>query len=202
MAIEPVVRPGHKGVSWKCRCVCGKIILLRSKSFALNLPQRSCGCVRREECRQMTLARTERLRQFRKTEEGHMKYVWYSMLRRCRNKNNPNYAGRGITICERWLNYENFRSDMGLRPTTKHTIDRIDVNGNYEPQNCRWATPTEQASNRRNTIFVEINGERKTISQWAKLAGIPTTTIENRIRSGWTELQLIGPLQRKRKQKT
>lgn len=87
--------------------------------------------------------------------------VWTHMKSRCYNKDNKNhfrYGGRGITVCDRWKDsFENFRNDMGPRPSSKHTLDRIDVNGNYEPGNCRWATWTEQANNRRNNIAYRIS---------------------------------------------
>jgi hypothetical protein len=91
------------------------------------------------------------------------------------------YGERGITICERWLNsFEAFREDMGERPGLDYSLDRIDNNGNYEPGNCRWATRTEQANNRRKAkprLVIEFNGESKTVQEWATFLGISPTTI-------------------------
>lgn len=115
--------------------------------------------------------------------------VWRNMKSRCLNQSAtdyPNYGGRGITICERWINsFANFLADMGIQPSPKHTIERRDSNGNYEPSNCRWATQKEQGNNRRNNVFIEHDGMRKTISQWAEYAGIGMKTLHQRISDGW-----------------
>lgn len=105
--------------------------------------------------------------------------------------NNPNgrkyhrYGGRGITICERWMDsergFENFLRDMGPAPSADHSLDRIDNNGNYDPANCRWATSEEQQSNRENNLRIEHNGETKTMAQWARALGICFGTLHTRI---------------------
>lgn len=108
------------------------------------------------------------------------------MRSRCRNSNHHLYrlyGGRGITICERWLTYENFLADMGRRPDGL-IIDRIDVNGNYEPGNCRWATPTQQARNQRGNRWIEIRGVRKTLAEWLELTGIRGRTFYMRVEQG------------------
>lgn len=113
---------------------------------------------------------------------------WESMRARCENPDNkdwPRYGGRGISVCERWHSFELFLADMGIRPEGM-TIDRIDMNGNYEPGNCRWETPTAQARNRRSSVFVEFAGERMTVSAWAERTGLERKTLEYRIRIGWT----------------
>jgi hypothetical protein len=115
--------------------------------------------------------------------------VWLNMRKRCMSPNNPsykNYGGRGIKICDRWLkSYENFFSDMGSRPTPKHSIDRINNDGDYEPGNCRWATAAEQTRNVRRNHMVEYNGCRMTLSDASKLAGFNMRTVRTRIKSGW-----------------
>ena len=106
-----------------------------------------------------------------------IKASWYgsykSMIERYYRKeahNYPFYGGRGIVVCEEWKNIEKFENWVNISGCKKGlSLDRIDVNGNYEPDNCRWATPEEQANNRRNTLYVEINGETHTISKWSKL---------------------------------
>lgn len=98
--------------------------------------------------------------------------IWTGMQTRCGNKSRPeymNYGGRGIRVCDRWASsFENFISDMGMRPSNKHSIDRINPDGDYEPKNCRWATSHEQANNKRNNLLVEINGDEKTLTEWCK----------------------------------
>jgi len=113
------------------------------------------------------------------------------MRQRCfdpKHKNYALYGGRGITVCERWLTFENFYADMGPRPTPKHTIDRFpDKDGPYAPDNCRWATWTEQQNNRSNNRHVLVNGERLTIAQAARALGVTVKVIRGRIDRG--ELQ-------------
>lgn len=113
---------------------------------------------------------------------------WVSMVQRCTNPNNgrySSYGGRGITVCDRWLSFLNFDEDMGERPEGK-SIDRYpDVNGNYEPSNCRWATPKEQGCNRRNNRLIEFGGKTATLSQWAEQIGIPRETLLSRLDRGW-----------------
>ena len=115
---------------------------------------------------------------------------WRGMRARCNNKKNPNYrkyGERGIKVCDRWQNsFINFLNDMGMRPSRLHSIERIDNDGNYELSNCRWATPTEQANNRRSNRFLEFDGQRLTLAQWSARSGIEITTLHQRISSGWT----------------
>ncbi len=115
-------------------------------------------------------------------------YSWSLMLTRCRNRNcpsYPNYGGRGITVCERWSSFSNFREDMGDRPNGK-TLDRIDNDGNYEPGNVRWATRAEQSRNtRRNRIF-SIGGQSQCLRDWALEVGLNYETLRSRLAAGLT----------------
>ena len=126
-------------VSWECLCDCGKRSIVRSSSL-MSGQTKSCGCFQIEKA----TSHNGRHRPEYNT--------WATMLQRCMNPNNPSYkdyGGRGITVCDDWLKFENFFRDMGKRPTPKHSIDRKENGGNYEPGNCRWATNTEQAMNKR-----------------------------------------------------
>jgi hypothetical protein len=113
--------------------------------------------------------------------------TWCRMWSRCTNPivdRYPLYGGRGIKVCERWQKFENFYEDMGDKPSPKHSIGRIDNDGNYEPSNCRWESRGEQANNTSTNIFIEWNGQKKTYSQWATETGIAYATIVQRHRAG------------------
>lgn len=117
------------------------------------------------------------------------------MKRRCNNpnaENYPYYGGRGIGVCERWEEFENFLHDMGPKPLNM-TLDRKDSNGNYEPNNCRWATKAEQANNTNRNVILEKDGKKMTVSQWAKELGVNQASINLRLRRGWSAEQALNP---------
>lgn len=108
---------------------------------------------------------------------------WSSMLSRCRDKNSPGYGGRGITVDPRWYVFRNFLMDMGRRPAGT-SIERKDVNGNYCKDNCRWATVKEQCNNKRNSRFLSLRGETKTVTQWAEHVGLSPNALRERLKRG------------------
>jgi hypothetical protein len=140
----------------------------------------SCGCLFRE----MLSARAK--------THGKSKTAEYcihrNMVRRCTDPTDhafKDYGGRGITVCDSWLeDVRNFISDMGLRPTKLHTLDRKDNNGNYEPSNCRWATRIEQANNKRNVLRISFNGQSLSLREWSTLTGISKDALYLRISRG------------------
>ena len=114
-------------------------------------------------------------------------HAWQAMINRCTNQNYEHfhcYGGRGISVCKQWTEFESFYRDMGPRQSAKHSLDRKDTNGNYEPDNCRWATKAEQMRNMRKNVFLERDGKRQTISEWAREIGISVATIGSRIKAG------------------
>ncbi len=123
---------------------------------------------------------------------------WKSIKRRCfdtKFKSYKNYGGRGIKICERWENsFLNFITDMGMMPHPSCSIDRIDNDGNYEPNNCRWATRIKQANNKSNNVFLEWNGEKKTVAEWSRSTNIPIVAIRERLKKWSIEKTLSTPL--------
>lgn len=113
--------------------------------------------------------------------------VWGSMVGRCLSPSNTgykNYGGRGIKVCERWLDFKNFFADMGEAPTPKHSIDRIDNDGDYEPSNCKWSTKKEQGNNKRTNRLIEYRGRTQTAQQWSDELGIKLNTLTSRLDSG------------------
>lgn len=119
--------------------------------------------------------------------------VWAGMRNRCLNPKvrcYPRYGGRGIKVCERWAKFENFYLDMGPRPLGT-SLDRIDVDGDYSPQNCKWATQKEQQNNKRNNRLLTLNGKTQNSTQWAHEVGLPRHVIKQRIKLGWTDCEIL-----------
>ena len=119
---------------------------------------------------------------------------WQGSKNRCLNINHrqyPDYGARGITVCDRWLNFKNFLADMGLKPSPKHSLDRIDNDGDYCPENCRWATPKEQANNKRNNQIIKIEGKTLNIIQWEEKQGFNSGIIYSRLIDGWSEFDAV-----------
>jgi len=190
------IDPKTRTCVWECVCVCGEVVKVKSRAL-LSSNTRSCGCLHRDTAR--------------KTQDAYVKKhgqcysdayrVWRKMLERCCSPscyNFDDYGGRGITVCPEWLFFENFYRDMGDRPSRGHSLDRIDNNGNYCKENCRWATKKEQANNRRSSRMLTHNHETKTLTQWAESSGIGAGTIAHRIKSGWpVERALTQPVRGK-----
>lgn len=175
----------YKCRQWICQCDCGKIVKLRTGKLTSNTIK-SCGCWRVNR-RKLTANYNFTTTEFRS---------YGSMKTRCYNTNHlyyKHYGGRGIKVCDRWLNsFENFLADMGKKPSPKHSIERIDNNKGYSPENCKWATPIEQSNNKRTNIVVWINGCGRTVSEWAKIAGVDRKTVANRIKNGVIGVALLA----------
>ena len=169
---------GHRRVGgqtkrvWALRCDCGREVELVYGAFSTGLT-RSCGC----------LVRTGT----HKEGGASIYHVWHAMVERCRNLNHahwPGHGGQGIKVCDRWLSYSAFRDDMGPRPPgTVLERERGDVN--YEPGNCRWAAPREQANRSGDDHGLTLNGETLSLSEWARRAGMTKGCLHSRLEAGW-----------------
>lgn len=181
-------------VQWHCACDCGRETTATTKKLRGGR-KNSCGCLWLPAIVQA------------KTKHGHSAGgsvsgelgTWMTMRARC---NNPahrafdKYGGRGIVVCERWDDFANFYSDMGPRPTIAHTLDRRDNDGNYEPDNCRWATKREQAQNTSRNVNVSYGGQMMCAAEAARRCGISINALLWRIHAGWSQDRLFSPVGR------
>lgn len=181
---------------WECLCDCGNKKILTTTKIKSQYPI-SCGC-HRKTCKKATSLDVV----------NSITYSSYSgMKTRIFNPNHINYefyGGRGIKIAENWIGkggFKNFLNDMGERPSKDYSLDRINNDGDYEPSNCRWATLKEQANNKSNTLFVELNGVIKPVSLWASELNINPSTIKDRINKGFPSELVLRQDKIKRKAK-
>lgn len=183
---------------WLCRCRCNNFRIV-AKGKLTSGRTISCGCYKKELLKSGAMSRSHGLSKTR------LYRIWGWIYTRCYNHNSenyPDYGGRGIQMCDRWLIFQTFREDVGEPPSDKHSIDRIDVNGNYEPSNWRWATQIEQARNKRNNHLITANGETRCLAAWAELTGLKQGLIARRIRRGWPVDEALEFKERKRRRKS
>jgi len=185
-----------KFAHWNCICDCGNKTIVRSSRLTLGRTK-SCGCLVKENYKIATPASA-----IKNKTHGDSKTrlygVYHRMTARCcysKNKDYKDYGGRGITVCSEWLeNYEAFRDwavANGYNDNSRLTIDRIDVNGNYEPSNCRWVTNKVQQRNKRNNRLITIDGITKTIFEWAEIYKIGIGILYYRLKNGMDAVSAI-----------
>lgn len=177
VVVRSTYRFNSCGRYWGCMCICGTRREVNSNSLQRG-ESKSCGC------------RRARLR-----PDLSVHNIWLGMRKRCNNPRNPaylHYGGRGITVCERWSSYAAFLEDMGPRPDDDHTIERLDVNRGYEPDNCVWLPSALQARNRRDTVRITHEGVTLTLADWAEKTGIKYGTLWARYNAGWSTDRLLG----------
>ena len=170
---------GKKGGTylWKCKCDCGNFTIVYGRDLQ-NGHTQSCGCLKKENHPKTHGDKHTRLYR-----------IWKDMRQRCNNPNNSHYylyGGRGIKIDERWETYPPFKEwALSNGYSDNLTIDRIDNDKNYSPDNCRWATQVEQMNNVSYNRYITLKGETHTLAEWGRITGILSTTIRHRIIKGW-----------------
>lgn len=181
---------------WRCRCDCGAEPTVRGSNLRRG-DTKSCGCKKQEFRRAYMVTHG--------LSQSPEFVAWSNMKSRCLNPKCPGYkryGGRGIRICDEWLNsFETFFADMGPRPGAEYSIERKDSNGNYEPGNCVWATCDEQARSRRTSVLLTFRGETLSVEEWGRRLNISGAAIRHRIRRlKWTVEQTLTTASRKRGQ--
>lgn len=172
---------------WSCLCDCGKSVEISRRNL-LHYNTKSCGCLRMDVVTKHGMYQDTTYRS------------WQSLLDRCRNQNRrsyKNYGGRGITVCDRWNpekggSFENFLEDMGEKPNKKFSIERINVNGNYEPNNCCWASAKVQSYNKTNTVIIEYKGRKYNVGEFSKLTGLTKKQITTRLSKGMSCDEIVN----------
>lgn len=178
-------------VFWHCRCDCGKEFPRQAR---LIRKTKSCGCL-------SAIAPVVALGREPHGMTGTPEHnIWSRMIERCTLPSLRSYAGyggRGIRVCERWRrSFTSFYEDMGPRPSLEHSLDRIDNDGDYEPQNCRWATRKQQQNNRRVTIMCTLNGVERPLAEWCSILGLDRNHVWRRMKKrGWSFEEAIKPIQ-------
>lgn len=167
---------------WECACDCGNKTIVTSANLRKGVTK-SCGCKRGK-------AGKENVNYKHGKSNTRLYKIWEGMHKRCKDVNSKsykNYGGRGIEICKQWNEYENFE-EWALKNgySDNLTIDRINVNQGYYPDNCRWATNKQQSNNRRSNRIIEYKGKRKTLSEWAAFLNVPYSRLQTRLDNGWT----------------
>lgn len=178
--IERATNGSFGSARWLCRCECGKRLIVLGWRLRAG-SSKSCGCLTRE-----INSKVHRIHGESCCADNTKEYrAWVSIKQRCfdiRYKSYESYGGRGITMCEGWKNsFLQFLADVGRAPTIQHQIDRINNDGNYEPNNVRWTDRRTQCRNRRNTIYLELCGEKKSLCDWADELGLRRATIYARL---------------------
>lgn len=162
---------------WNCRCECGNEAAVIVASL-MRGATRSCGCGM--HCHHVKTHGAKNTPLYSR---------WRGVLTRTSNRNHHSfhaYGGRGISVCERWHKFENFRDDMGETFETHLEIERIDVGGDYSPENCKWATKAEQGLNQRTNHRIKWNGKILPLTEWSRIIGVNASTLWYRLRRGWT----------------
>ena len=180
--VEEAGRDKHRSILWKCKCDCGGESIVRTHNLRCG-NSTSCGCLHREKTKMINYKTGQ--------YKSRIYHTWINMKTRCHTPTAweyKNYGARGIVICDEWRNdfkaFYNWAMENGY--TDELTIDRIDNDGNYCPENCRWVDRVTQNRNQRNTRLITYNGETKHLFDWADEFGINRNTLAGRLYRGWS----------------
>ena len=182
----------HKNALWECQCDCGNTSIAKTHNL-MKGATRSCGCLQKEKATKhlLDISTTHGLSKDSKGKNTRLFRIWMGIKNRCSNSNlreYPKYGGRGIKICDKWLNDYKAFHDWSIQNgySEKLSIDRIDNDGNYEPSNCRWVDEKTQANNRSSSKIYEINGVKRTLAEWVKEYNCSYPTAYERLKRGWS----------------
>lgn len=196
--IKPIKVDGK--TRWECQCCCGNVTIA-SKNDLKRGCVKSCGCLKKERLTKNKISSKNDL--VSEHEERRLRTIFYGMIQRCENKRRKaykDYGGKGIKVCDEWRNsfaeFCNWSVANGYADNL--SIDRIDGNGDYSPQNCRWATSKQQNNNRKDNRTICFNGETHTVSEWSRIVNIGKETIKYRLDSGWPINEVLGAPHKKK----
>ena len=187
---------------WLCQCECGKQSIVQRGNLR-NGNTKSCSCLRKEVATQTCKQKTTHGQKINGITSP-IYAAWVSMIQRCTNLNNKDYkhyGGRGIKVCKTWMKFEMFFQDMGEKPK-ELSLDRVDNNGDYCKENCKWSTRKEQQRNTWRTILIIIKGITKCLAEWCEIYSMNYNMVRSRLYYGWTPeeaLELIPRVKSKRK---
>lgn len=180
--------PGSRRTAAARLCVCGKIKIHGVASLRSGKSQ-SCGCLRKSRLKHGYATKGQLRAEWQ---------AWNHMIQRCTNPNDKHYkdyGARGIRVCPEWsVSFEQFLRDMGDRPSVDYSLDRIDGNADYGPDNCRWADRKTQAQNRRSVIWIEHGGKRLCVAEWSRVTGVKRQAILARFHKGWSAERILSPV--------
>lgn len=186
-AIKRLPKENDEKTKWLCKCDCGEVSEVNLSDLRAG-KTKSCGCFRREL--------TSKMRESHKKTDTRLYSIWSSMKTRCYNPKSesyPDYGGRGIKVCDKWKeNFEEFYHWANKNGYREHlTLDRIENDENYCPENCRWATGLQQGRNKRNNIIIKINNSERLLLEWCEIFGIRYDIVYGRIRWGWNPIKAL-----------
>lgn len=188
--------PNHNGARWICLCDCGNETLVTSWRLTAGRTK-SCGCIGRLSAHRVRHGHA------RNGKQTRIYWIWLDMIERCERPRHAafaDYGGRGIKVCTRWRqDFRTFLADVGERPSPQHTLDRRNVDGDYEPDNVRWATRKEQARNKRNNLIVVFRGRAMSLAEAVEISGVNYHTAYNRLHDGCSVEEALRPGRRRRK---